>query len=49
MFTGCAMGYKSKFQTVIAHTFTKDKFIAACYTAKMILFFQSLLEELGVP
>jgi hypothetical protein len=49
MFAGGAVGYKTKFQTVIAHSSTKAEFIAACDTAKMILFFRSLLDELGLP
>ena len=49
MFAGGAVGYETKFQTVIAHSSTEAEFIAACDTAKMILFFRSLLDELGLP
>ena len=48
MLAGGAIGYKTKFQPVIAHSSTELEFIAPCDTAKMILFFRSLLEELGV-
>jgi hypothetical protein len=48
MYAGGAVGYKSKFQTVIAHSTTEAEFIAACNTAKMILFFRSLLQEVGI-
>jgi len=47
MLAGGVIGYKTKFQTVIAHSSTEAEFVAACKTAKMILFFRSLLEELG--
>jgi hypothetical protein len=49
MFAGRAIGYKSKFQTVIAHSSTEAEFIAASDTGKMILFYRSLLEELNLP
>jgi hypothetical protein len=49
MYAGGAVGYKTKFQPVIAHSSTEAEFIAACDTAKMILFFRSILEELGIP
>lgn len=45
---GGVIGYKTKFQPVIAHSSTEAEFIAACDTAKMILFFRSILEELGI-
>lgn len=48
MLAGGAIGYKTKFQPIIAHSSTEAEFIAACDTAKMILFFRFLLEELGV-
>jgi hypothetical protein len=48
MLAGGAIGYKTKFQPVIAHSSTEAEFIAACDTAKIILFFRSILEELGV-
>jgi hypothetical protein len=48
MYAGGAIGYKSKFQTVIAHSSTEAEFIAACDTAKMILFYRSLLQEIGL-
>jgi hypothetical protein len=48
MYAGGAVGYKSKFQTVIAHSTTEAEFVAACDTAKMILFFRSLLQEVGI-
>jgi hypothetical protein len=48
MFAGGAVGYKSKFQPVIAHSSTEAEFVAACDTAKMILFFRSLLADVGL-
>jgi hypothetical protein len=39
MFAGAAVGYKMKVQPIIAHSSTEAEFIAACDTAKMILFF----------
>lgn len=48
MLAGGAIGYKSKFQTVIAHSSTEAEFLAACDTTKMILFFHSKLDELGL-
>jgi hypothetical protein len=48
MFAGGAIGYKSKFQPVIAHSSTEAEFVAACDMAKMILFFRSLLEDVGI-
>jgi hypothetical protein len=48
MYAGGAIGYKSKFQTVIAHSSTEAEFVAACDTAKMILFFRSLLQYIGM-
>jgi len=47
MLAGGVIGYKTKFQTVIAHSTTEAEFVAACDTAKMILFC-SLLQDLGV-
>jgi hypothetical protein len=38
MYAGGAIGYKSKFQPIIAHSYTEAKFVAACDTAKLILF-----------
>jgi deoxyuridine 5'-triphosphate nucleotidohydrolase len=49
MMAGGVIGYKTKFQTVIAHSSTEAEFVAACDTAKMILFFRSLLSDLGMP
>ena len=49
MYAGGAIGYKTKFQTIIAHSSTEAEFVAACDTAKMILFFRSLLDQLGQP
>ncbi len=48
MYSGGAIGYKSKFQTVIAHSSTEAEFVAACDTAKMILFFRSLLQDIAL-
>jgi hypothetical protein len=48
MLSGRIIGYKSKFQSVIAHSSTEAEFVAACNTANMILFFRSLLEDIGI-
>jgi deoxyuridine 5'-triphosphate nucleotidohydrolase len=49
MYAGGAIGYKTKFQTVIAHSSTEAEFVAACDTAKLILFYRSLMEDVGIP
>jgi hypothetical protein len=46
MYAGGAVGYKSKFQSVIARSSTEAEFVAACDMAKMILFYRSLLADL---
>lgn len=38
LMSGGAIGYKSKFQMVIAHSSTEAEFVATCDTGKMILF-----------
>jgi hypothetical protein len=48
MYAGGAVGYKSKFQTIIAHSSTEAEFVAACDTAKGILFFRSILQDVGI-
>jgi len=48
MYAGGAVGYKSKFQTIIAHSSKEAEFVAACNTAKMILFFRSILQDVGI-
>jgi hypothetical protein len=48
MYAGGVIGYKTKFQTVIAHSSTEAEFVAACDTAKLILFYRSLLQDVGV-
>lgn len=48
MYAGGAIGYKSKFQSVIAHSSTEAKFMAACNTAKLILFYRSIMQEIGL-
>jgi hypothetical protein len=49
MYAGGAIGYKTKFQPVIAHSSTETEFVAACDTAKLILFYRSLMEDVGIP
>ncbi len=49
MYAGGAVGYKTKFQTVIAHSTTEAEFVAACDTAKTILFYRSVLDDIGLP
>lgn len=46
---GGAIEYKAKYQEMIAMSTTEAEFIAACDAAKMILFFRSILEDLGLP
>jgi hypothetical protein len=48
MYAGGAIGYKSKFQTVIAHSSMEAEFVAACDTAKLILFYRSLMKDIGL-
>jgi len=48
MYAGGAIGYKCKYQDVIAHSSTEAEFTAACDAGKMILFFRSLLADLGL-
>jgi len=47
LFAGGAVGYKCKYQDTIAHSSTEAEFVAACDAGKMILFFCSLLNDLG--
>ena len=47
MYAGGVIGYKCKYQDVIAHSSTEAEFTAACDAGKMILFFRSILEDLG--
>lgn len=47
LYAGGAVGYKCKYQDTIAHSSTEAEFVAACDAAKMILFFRSLLFDLG--
>jgi hypothetical protein len=46
MYAGGAIGYKTKYQDTIAHSSTEAEFTAACDTAKQILFFRSILDDL---
>ena len=48
MYAGGAVGYRCKYQDVIAHSSTEAEFTAACNAGKMILFFRSILADLGV-
>jgi len=47
MYAGGVVGYRCKYQDVIAHSSTEAEFTAACDAGKMILFFRSILEDLG--
>ena len=47
MYAGGAVGYRCKYQDVIAHSSTEAEFTAACDAGKLILFFRSILEDLG--
>jgi hypothetical protein len=48
MYAGGSIGYKTKYQETIALSTTDAEFTAACDAAKMILFFRSLLDDLGI-
>jgi hypothetical protein len=48
MFAGGAVGYRCRYQDVIAHSSTEAEFTAACDAGKMILFFRSLLQDLNI-
>ena len=48
MYAGGVIGYKTKYQDTIALSSTEAEFTAACDAAKMILFFRSLLDDLGI-
>ena len=47
LYAGGAVGYRCKYQDVIAHSSTEAEFTAACDAGKLILFFRSILEDLG--
>ena len=49
MYAGAAIGYKTKYQDTIALSSTEAEFVAACDTAKLILYFRSLLHDLDIP
>ncbi len=49
MYAGGVVGYKTKFQPVIAHSTTEAEFVAACDAAKMILFYRSIMEDMDIP
>jgi len=49
MNAGGTAGYETKYQHTIALSSTDAEFTAACYAAKMMLFFRSLLNNLGIP
>ena len=49
MYAGGAIAYKSKYQEVIAMSTTEAEFVAACDAAKIILFFRSIFQDLGIP
>jgi hypothetical protein len=48
MYAGGAVGWKSKYQDTIAHSSTEAKFVAACDAGKFILFYRSVLSDLGI-
>jgi hypothetical protein len=47
MYAGGPVGYRCKYQDVIAHSSTEAEFTAACDMGKMILYFRSILANLG--
>jgi hypothetical protein len=48
IYAGGAIEYKTKYQDTIVLSSTEAEFSAACDAAKMILFFRSLLDNLGI-
>ena len=48
MVAGGVVGYKTKFQHAIALSSTEAEWVAACDAGKMILYFRTLLEDLGL-
>lgn len=49
MVAGGVVGYKTKFQHAIALSSTEAKWVAACDTGRMILYYQALLDDLSIP
>lgn len=49
MLAGAAIGYKTRFQKAVALSSTEAEWVAACEVGKMILYFRSLLYDLGQP
>jgi deoxyuridine 5'-triphosphate nucleotidohydrolase len=49
MVAGGVVGYKTKFQHAIALSSTEAEWVAACDAGKMILYFCTLLDDLGIP
>jgi hypothetical protein len=49
MFAGAAIGFKTKYQETIAYSSTESEFVAACDTAKLVLYFRSIFDDLGIP
>jgi len=45
---GTVVGYKTKYQDTVAHSSTEAEFVAACETAKIVLFFRSILNDIGI-
>jgi hypothetical protein len=46
---GGTIAYKTKFQPTLAGSSTEAEFMAAYDAGKMILFFRSILWDLGIP
>lgn len=49
MYAGGTIGYVTRFQDTLAHSTTEAEFTAACDAGKLILYFRSLLEDMGIP
>jgi len=49
LLAGAAIAYKTRFQNTIAHSSMDAGWLAACDVGKVILYYRSLLEELGIP
>ncbi len=45
---GGTVGYRAKYQDTIAHSSTKAELTAACDAGKLILYFRSFLQDLGI-
>ena len=49
MFAGAVIGYKTRYQDTIAHSTTEAEFVAAADAGRTILYFRTMLHDLGIP